>query len=96
MLEITVRKLVEAFIEFWGSGNYIIENLQNYKEAGYLQLDISKAKRELKWNPRYDISEALKETVEWYKEYYRNPYAIAKKTEEQIVKFASRSIIDEQ
>lgn len=94
--EITVRKLVEAFIEFWGSGNYIIENLQNYKEAGYLQLDISKAKRELKWNPRYDISEALKETVEWYKEYYRNPYAIAKKTEEQIDKFASRSIIDEQ
>ena len=87
--EITVKELVETFIGLWGSGNYSIEEMQSYNEANYLQLDISKAKRELKWTPRYNFSVALKETVDWYKEYYRNPTTIEKKTEEQIEKFFS-------
>ena len=84
---ITVKELVETFIDLWGSGNYIIEELQSYNEADYLQLDISKAKRELKWTPRYNFSVALEETVGWYKEYYRNPTTMGKKTEEQIENF---------
>lgn len=35
-------------------------------EAKYLQLDITKAKRELSWQPKLSIDNALKFTTEWY------------------------------
>ena len=87
--EVTVKELAETFIDLWGSGNYIIEELQSYNEADYLQLDISKAKRELKWTPQYNFNVALKETVDWYKAYYSVPISVEKKTEEQIEKYGS-------
>ena len=87
--EMSVKELVEKFINIWGSGSYEIDEVQNYMEANYLQLDISKAKRELNWTPRYNFGVALSETVDWYKEYYRNPATIAKKTGEQIEEYFS-------
>lgn len=32
-------------------------------------LDCSKAKRMMKWRPRYTLEEALRETIEWYREW---------------------------
>ena len=87
--EISVKELAQTFIGLWGSGNYSIEEMQSYNEADYLQLDISKAKRMLKWTPRYNFNAALKETVDWYKEYYRAETNMKKKTEEQIEKYFS-------
>ena len=84
--EITVKELTETFIDLWGSGNYSIEETQSYNEANYLQLDISKAKRELKWTPQYNFGVALKETVDWYKEYYSDVTSVEKTTEKQIEK----------
>ena len=68
---ITVKELVETFIDLWGSGNYSIEKIQSYNEANSLQLDISKAKTVLNWAPRYDFDTALKRTIDWYKLYYK-------------------------
>ena len=85
--EVTVKELAEMFIGLWGSGNYIIEELQSNNEADYLQLDISKAKRELKWTPQYNFNAALKETVDWYKAYYSVQTSVGKKTEEQVEKY---------
>lgn len=79
--ETNVKELVEGFINLWGSGTYEIDNVQNYKEANYLQLDISKAKKKLNWAPRYSFSVALKETVDWYKEYYKGTIIKGKKME---------------
>jgi CDP-glucose 4,6-dehydratase len=87
--EITVKELAETFIGFWGSGNYSIEEMKSYNEADYLQLDISKAKRMLKWTPQYNFNTALKETVDWYKRYYGAEINMKKKTEEQIEKYFS-------
>ena len=87
--EATVKELAETFIGLWGSGNYIIEELQSPNEANYLQLDISKAKRQLKWTPQYNLNVALKETVDWYKAYYSVQTSVGKKTEEQIEKYFS-------
>ena len=87
--EITVKELVETFIDLWGSGKYSIGKVRSYKEANFLQLDISKAKRELKWMPRYNLSVALKETVDWYKKYYSDATSMGKKTEEQIERYFS-------
>ena len=87
--ETNVKELVETFIGLWGSGNYRVDEMPNYSEASYLQLDISKAKRELDWVPRYDFGSALKETVNWYKAYYSNPATIDKVTERQIARYSS-------
>ena len=87
--EITVKELAETFIGLWGSGNYSIEEMLSYNEADYLQLDISKAKRELKWTPRYNFNVSLKEAVDWYKAYYSIPTSVGEKTEEQIEKYFS-------
>ena len=84
--EVTVKEVADRFIDQWGSGNYIIDQVQSYKEANYLQLDISKARRELKWTPRYNFNAALKETVDWYKVYYKQE-DINRITEIQIKKY---------
>jgi CDP-glucose 4,6-dehydratase len=63
--------------------------MRSSNEDDYLQLDISKAKRELIWTPQYNFSVALKETVDWYKTYYSGKTNVVKKTEEPIEKYFS-------
>ena len=38
-------------------------------EAKLLALDITKARFNLGWKPRWDIDKAIEKTVEWYKKY---------------------------
>ena len=82
--EVTVKDLAETFIGLWGTGNYVIETKQEFKEANYLRLDVSKAKGMLSWSPKYTFNTAAKNTVDWYKEYYSNKTNIVKITEDQI------------
>lgn len=70
--DITVKDLSETFISLWGKGNYSLERKLSFNEANYLQLDISKARKILKWNPKFSFEEALLKTVEWYKSYCRS------------------------
>ena len=84
---ISVRELVERFINIWGSGSYEIDEVQNYEEANYLQLDISKAKRKLNWTPQYNFNAALNETVDWYKEFLNSQIDINDVTEQQILDY---------
>jgi len=68
---ITVEEMVKKIILYWGSGEYKIEaSSQNPHEARLLKLDSSKAHFILGWHSVYDIDEALKKTIEWYKKYY--------------------------
>ncbi len=85
--EITVKELADKFIEIWGDGRYSITKNKERKEANYLQLDINKAKIELNWLPHYDFEDAIKKTVEWYKEYYKDKSNIDKITENQIKRY---------
>jgi CDP-glucose 4,6-dehydratase len=82
--EITVRELVDKFIENWGNGSYSIVKSNKAREANYLQLDISKAKNKLNWLPKYNIEDSLKKTVEWYNAYYEDKGNINNVTERQI------------
>ncbi|MGC9124239.1 MAG: CDP-glucose 4,6-dehydratase, partial [Thermoplasmata archaeon] len=84
---ITVKELVEKFIEIWGRGNYLIKKDKKLKEANYLQLDINKAKNKLNWLPKYEFEESIRMTVEWYKAYYERKENMEKITEFQIEKF---------
>lgn len=73
----TVEDVVKKVINYYGSGSY--EYSKNYTkshhEANMLSLDISKAKYELHWNPKWGIDIAIEKTVEWYKNYKNEDFS---------------------
>lgn len=69
---LTVKDIVSKTIKLWGEGSYIISENSGPHEAQLLSIDCTKAKRYLKWNPALNVDDALKMTVEWYKNYKNN------------------------
>jgi CDP-glucose 4,6-dehydratase len=65
----TVEELVVSALRVWGEGSYevAIERDQPH-EAGLLKLDINKASDVLGWRPRWNSNEAIKRTIQWYKD----------------------------
>ena len=49
--------------------NYNIKKNSRLKEAQLLSLDISKAKKELNWEPRLSLDECIVLTSNWYINY---------------------------
>jgi CDP-glucose 4,6-dehydratase len=85
---LTVKEIVEEAINVWGAGNYEIPDLQNaVLEAGLLQLDISKAKKQLSLHPKYNATLAIDKTVNWYKEFDKNNLDLAAVTRSQIIDY---------
>jgi CDP-glucose 4,6-dehydratase len=83
-----VEELVQAALRIWGSGNYDKPQLSGEPhEAGLLKLDISKAKGELGWSPRYTADEAIQHTLQWYKAYDEQPGIMQEFTINQINTF---------
>ena len=73
---LTVGELVDQVISLWGEGTWVdISKCQSdlLHEARTLKLDITKATHILGWEPVFNISQALEETVRWYSEQHRNP-----------------------
>ncbi len=70
---VDVRTLTSMILQEWGAGTFEVESENGstgLHEANYLKLDIAKAMTLLGWRPIYGISDVVKKTVEWYKEYY--------------------------
>ncbi len=86
----TVKELVEEAIDVWGTGAFDVSaNPKKVHEAGLLRLDITKAKTELNWQPKYSAREAVQETIAWYKA-TKEGQDIKSFTEFQIAKFFER------
>ena len=68
----SVFEVVKKIIKYWGKGKVKINNKKQFYEQENLQLDISKSKKILKWNPKYSIDQSVRLTVEWYKYVYLN------------------------
>jgi CDP-glucose 4,6-dehydratase len=65
---LTVKQLVETAINAWGEGNWKdISDAAQLHEAGLLKLDISRAKKELNWQPKLNADQATRQTIDWYK-----------------------------
>jgi CDP-glucose 4,6-dehydratase len=62
-----VSWVVEQIHKLWGAGEWVADAGNQVHEAGKLQLDASKARKELGWQPRMRLDEGLRATVEWYK-----------------------------
>jgi CDP-glucose 4,6-dehydratase len=70
--EIPVCRLVELFIEAWGDGRWNDASDPSHPhEAAALRLNIDKALHQLRWRPRWNVSEAVRRTAEWFRRYYR-------------------------
>lgn len=73
---VTVKKLIKIFskfIEHKAKNIVFINKKTNQKESKFLNLDSSKARKYLYWNNRYDLTQILRLTAEWYNEnMYKN------------------------
>ncbi len=64
-----VKEVAEIAIDCWGKGEWAdVSDMEAPHEAGILKLDISLAKNELKWKPKLNSKEAIKWTIDWYKQ----------------------------
>lgn len=65
-----VEWVAKRLCSIWGkAAQYEIKQKSLLHEASFLMLDCAKAKKELKWFPRWDLEKALEKVVEWYKAY---------------------------
>jgi CDP-glucose 4,6-dehydratase len=93
---LTVKEIIEKVIKCWNFNNWeeiINLNKQNYHETKLLKLDITKAMIKLNWKPVLNINEAIKFTVDWYKEH--NPdYNYDSNQINEFISIAKRKKID--
>jgi CDP-glucose 4,6-dehydratase len=84
---LNVEEVVKQSIKIWGSGNYQVKPEKKMHEAMLLKLDISKVAHYLNWQPVYDSKTTIKETIEWYKEYYSGNKNMKEYSIQQIKKY---------
>ncbi len=66
----SVNIVVSKLLECWGEENWAISASDlPHHEANMLQIESSKAKIELDWEPIWDMDMMLQMTVDWYKNY---------------------------
>lgn len=62
----SVRDVVEEVLCHWPGTWEQTHQEKHLKEAPLLSLDIDKAKNVLDWQPRWDFSQTIAQTVDWY------------------------------
>ena len=91
-----VSYVVQKISDLWETKVNIELSKENsvYAETNYLHLNIKNAKKYLNWNPVYNLQDALKETIEWYKRVYDEEDNIYNLCREQIFRYTevARSI----
>ena len=87
----TVKKVVDKFLSYFDKKTRvkILKDKKSFHESRYLSLNISKAKKELKWKPKLSFDQTLKLTSDWYKNYLANN-KIEKITADQIKYFTKK------
>lgn len=63
-----VQWVVEHLCAAWGdAAEWTLQGGEHPHEAGFLKLDISKARQRLQWAPRWTLDVALTRTAEWHR-----------------------------
>ena len=63
----TVEWILEHMVQQWPGAHWQEDNNRHPHEAGYLKLDISKAKNRLGWQPTWRLEKSLRRIVNWHK-----------------------------
>jgi CDP-glucose 4,6-dehydratase len=66
----SVRDLVEEVLRHWPGKWEQASQESHLKEASLLSLAIDKAKETLDWQPRWNFTETVEQTMTWYHEYF--------------------------
>ncbi len=84
----SVGHITKFVVKNWGKTNLKIkiDKSSKFHESKLLSLNIQKAKKELQWEPRLNLEETIKFTVDWYK-YYFNHKSVEEITDYQIQLF---------
>ncbi len=85
-----VSDVAQKVADFYGKGEVVVQKRDNLHEAGLLMLNIEKAERVLGWHPSLKADEAIKKTVEWYKNFYNNSADMFDFTLNQIKDYSNR------
>ncbi|HEY3544615.1 MAG TPA: NAD-dependent epimerase/dehydratase family protein, partial [Propionicimonas sp.] len=85
----TGQWVVERFLDDWGAGRWeqAPGSTPAPHEAGHLSLDSGKARAELGWGPVWAAQRAVRESAEWYREYYRAPARARELVDDQLEAF---------
>jgi len=67
--EVTINELADKIIELAKSKSEIIHKKQREGDIKHSLADISKAKKEICYEPKYNLEQGLKETVRWFKNF---------------------------
>jgi len=72
-IQLTVLDLTRKILKLMGKENLEPKVLNETKsEIKHQHLSTEKAKKILGWKARYSLEEGLKETINWYKEFFKN------------------------
>jgi CDP-glucose 4,6-dehydratase len=63
----TVERGARAVVDTWGDGSIECVPSDAFHESMLLQLDCTKARRQLGWRPVLDFAETMRITTDWYK-----------------------------
>lgn len=73
----TVESLIDKVCKSWNeSASYRIEGNETFHEAGLLRLDISLARQELGWYPKWGMDKTVSQIVAWYKAFSEGENAL--------------------
>jgi CDP-glucose 4,6-dehydratase len=66
-----VQWVTEKIGEVWGKKDvWVKDGDEHPHEANYLKLDISKARMNLNWTPKWSAGKSVEITTKWYQEFY--------------------------
>jgi CDP-glucose 4,6-dehydratase len=82
---VSTEKLVELFCNnAYKDVKFSVISYDGPHEAGFLKLDISKARKKINFEPKWDIEQAIIKTIEWIKIYEKSKTEIPKIMSKQI------------
>ena len=64
--------VLDKMISKWSDSSWKLDQNSNPYEAGFLKLDISKAKSKLDWKPVWELSYTLERIIDWHKAWLNN------------------------
>ena len=59
--------ILDKMISKWPNSSWELDASSNPHEAGFLKLDISKAKSQLNWQPVWELSRTLDKIIAWHR-----------------------------
>lgn len=61
-----VEWILNQMVSHWKGSSWVLDQTAHPHEAGYLKLDISKAKARLVWQPTWRLDKTLAKIIEWH------------------------------